>query len=104
MIAPNTRTQIRKRLVKSHQCTVVQQQRVIQATFNAVLWGIIKGGAQSADPEVEGDAVLKLPRADLEQIPANFGLVLTHNDEDDTISIRAVVMKPKGNIIVPGDE
>ncbi len=103
MITRNTRTQIRKNLAKAHQRTMVRQQHTVQATFNAVLWGFIKGEAMKSDPDAEGDAVLSLPRADLEQIPANFGLVLAHNKETDTISIRAVLTKPKSAIILPGD-
>ena len=103
MIAPNTRTQIRKRLAKAQAQTIAHKQHVVQTTFNAVLWSIIKGEAMKSDPDAEGDAVLKMPCADLEQIPANFGLVLTHNKEDESISIRAVLMKPKSPIIVPGD-
>lgn len=103
MIARATRNQIRKNLAKAHQKTVVQAQRTAQATLYAVLWSIIKGGAMAGEdkPDEFADAVMTFPRKDLDDIPANFGLVLKHSKETDMLSIHATLMKPKSPIILP---
>lgn len=89
-----------------------------QATLNAILWLSIKRNAANAVVEedealdgngetspslpIDGPVVLTLPISDLKKVPGNFGLTLQEND-DDTISVIAILTKPKSNIILPGE-
>lgn len=105
MIARNERTQIRKRLVKQHQKSVVHQQMRAQFVLNGVLWAIVKGKAREVaeesgeefDPSVE--CVLSVPLEGVKSLPDGFALRVVHNE--DTIDIIAGMVKPKSNIILP---
>lgn len=110
MIAPNTRSQIRKRLAQQHAKSMAQVQRNAQRTLNAILWQLITENAQLAEDEdgtpddtPHGPPMLTIPCADLKKVPANFSLAMKQNPDDDTISVIAVLVKPKSNIILPGD-
>lgn len=104
MIARNDRTQIRKRLSQQHAKSLAHKQQQAQVTLNGVLWQIItKNTELASDGDVEdAPAMLTIPCADLKEIPPNFGLTIKKNVEDETISIIAVLIKPKSNIILPG--
>ncbi len=108
MVAPTNRiVQLSKRMrdQQKHQMAMVAQNA--QFTLNAILWQIIKNMAKRSMGEDEEfdeslDTTLTIPCEDLKKIPSNFGLTLKQND-DDTLSVIAILTKPKGNIILPGD-
>ncbi len=106
MIAPNTRNRIRKRLAVQHNKTMMVAQQNAQRTLNAVLWQIITKNTKRVDPDAFADgesppaAAITMAFEDLKDIPAGFGLTLQKND-DETLSVIAIVTKPKSNIILP---
>lgn len=106
MIAPNTRKQINKRLAQQHAKTLAYAQHNAQKTLNAILWQLIvetaKKGLEEGEEAPDGPAALTIPLSDLKEIPANFALTL-HKNDDDSISVLAVLVKPKSNIILPGE-
>ena len=100
MIARNERTQIKKRLVKQHQQTMVAKHRSGQDMLNAVLWGLVKSMAKSQveDYDEASDSVLTLSKENLGDVPANFGLKI--ESDEDSVSIIATLVKPKSNILL----
>ncbi len=110
MISANTRSQIRKRAAQQHAKRMAQIQHGAQRTLNAILWQLITQNTQLAEGEdgvpddtPHGPPMLTIPCADLKEVPANFSLAMKQNPDDDTISVIAVLVKPKSNIILPGD-
>ena len=104
MIARNERTQIRKRLVQQRKQTEAFAIQNARKTIAVVLWKLITMEAESADEEIQdGTASLTVPVEDLECVPANFGLNLRLNQDEGTLTIGAVLLKPKSPIILPGD-
>ncbi len=109
MISPAGRTQICKRLAAQHNKTMVQVQRNVQNTLMSVLWHLIRQSAVESLPEGEEvpdvpPAVL-IPVSELQEVPANFGLTLQSGEDEagnKTVSVIAVLVKPKSNIILPG--
>ena len=107
MIARNERMQIRKRLAQQHMKTQVAVARNVQKTLNAILYQIIIRKAEKELGEIpEGTfPTLVIPIADLQAVPVNFGLTLKAEEDDEgnkTISVSAILVKPKSNIILPG--
>lgn len=101
MIARNERTQIKKRLAKAHQQTMVAKHRSGQILLNAVLWQLIKGMARKCHDDFDEtlDATLTIPKEALQQVPANFGLKI--ESDDDSVSVIATLVKPVSPIILP---
>lgn len=104
MIARNDRSQIVKRLNKQRKKSVAFQQMRAQSLLNGVLWAIIKGKAREEmsedfDPSLE--AVISVPLDGVKALPDGFALRVVHNE--DTIDIIAGMVKPKSNIVLPGD-
>ena len=100
MIARNERTQIRKRLQKQHQQTLVAKHRQGQKLLNAVLWQMIKNIArdQVEDYDDSMDATLTVPKEALEAVPVNFALKLETDGEN--VNVIATTVKPKSNILL----
>ncbi len=96
MIAPNITRGQRKRTATQKRAKQIRQ--VAQITINAALWQIIKQNAETPD----GDAVLTIPKAELEGVPALFNLQV-NQDEDGNILIKAGVKEEK-RIIRLGDQ
>ncbi len=101
MIARNERTQIKKRLVKQHQQTMVAKHLAGQKLLYAVLWQFIKDAAKNGveDFDESLDATLTFPKEALEQVPANFALKI--GGDADNVSVTATTVKPKSNILLP---
>lgn len=102
--ANRTRTRIRKRLAHQHQKTVALQRMRIQSILNGVLWAIIKGKAREEmgdDFDPSAESVLSVPLDGVKSLPDGFALRVVHNE--DTIDIIAGMVKPKSNIVLPGD-
>ena len=100
MIARNERNQIKKRLAKQHQQTLVAKQRSVQVLLNAVLWQLIRGIVKNKveDYDESLPAVLNIPKEALGQVPANFALQI--GDDADNVPIIATFVKPKSNILL----
>ena len=108
MVAHSNNIQIAKRLHKHQQQQMAQAAHSAQFTLNAILWQMIISQQNTVEaPEDENEesifepVMLTLPISDLQKIPGNFGLTLRQN-KDDTISVIAILTKPKSNIILPG--
>lgn len=99
MIARNERVQIKKRLVKQHQQTLVAKHLAGQKLLYAVLWQLVKGIARSRHEDFDEslDATLTIPREALEQVPAHFALKI--GGDDDSVSVTATEVK--SNILLP---
>ena len=107
MIARNDRMQIPKRLRDQQRQRAAQHQHSAQKTLNAILYQIIIRKAEKELGEIpEGTfPTLLIPIADLQAVPVNFGLTLKAEEDDEgnkTISVSAILVKPKSNIILPG--
>ncbi len=101
MIAPNIHnTQIRRRRKQAEE-QVRQAAQQAQITLNGVLWQIINEHAEPVDDDIESTPVLTVSLSELKNVPANFALKVEANPEDETISIFATLVKPKGNIVLP---
>lgn len=108
MIARNDITRIPKRLRDQQRQMAAHNVQVLQDTLNATLWLTIKGNAHLAaerageEIDLAADVVMVLPRSALDDIPSNFGIRVEHDKEAETLSIIAMLVKPKSNIILPG--
>lgn len=92
--------------VKKRKSRKLLRHQAAQLAINAVLWKIIRGNAEAAmvnntdiDDIKEKDAILTVPRSEMDDIPATFALDLTHTDEELTIT--ATIRKAKSKIIQP---
>lgn len=107
MIAPNPQNNIKRakqqrrqasRQAAQHRRRAAQQAQI---TLNAILWQIITEHAEPTEDEVETTPVLTVPLSEIKNVPANFGLTIKANPEEDTLSVFAGLVKPKSNIILP---
>ena len=110
MIARNERMQIStitKRVRDQQKHQMAQAAHNAQFTLNAIFWQVIKNMSKNSIGEDEEfdeslNATLTMPCEDLKKIPANFGLTLKQNEDGKTLSVIAILTKPKSNIILPG--
>jgi hypothetical protein len=87
MIAPNISKGQKKRITARTKAQ--QAHQVAQITINAVLWYIIKQNGETPDD----DAILTIPKTELDGVPALFNLQVT--SDDDNMFIKASEQEEK---------
>jgi hypothetical protein len=94
VISPNiTKAQAKRMKIRTK---AQQAQQISQLTINAAMWYLIKENAETP----EDDAILTIPKAELEKVPGLFSLQVT--SDDDNMYIKASVQEKK-RIIRLGD-
>jgi len=101
MVKPNPQNKQIRRRRKQVEEQIRQAGGQAQMTLNAILWQIITEHATPTEGDTESTPVLTVPLGEIKNVPANFGLTIKVNPEEDTLSVFAGLVKPKSNIILP---